>query len=182
MFLSCICKIARKYHLTWKLKKCQWFPKAVEYVGVDISTKGNSPAASKSKMLIEWPYPKSPRAIMSFIGFAIFYMKWIPYFELRILPLRNLIKKYHLDHKFKKGEIPPACEKVYKEIKTAILSKPILQRADIKKRFYLKTDFSSAGLGFALCQPDNSPEALAAMHAEDKGGECQFDLLTSSKL
>jgi hypothetical protein len=26
IIIHCICKIARKYHLTWKLKKAQWFP------------------------------------------------------------------------------------------------------------------------------------------------------------
>ena len=61
--------IACKHHLTWKLEKC--LPKAVEYVGVDISTDGNSPATSKFKMMKEWPLPSSPRDIMSFIGFSI---------------------------------------------------------------------------------------------------------------
>lgn len=55
--------------------------------------------------------------------------------------------------------------------KQTLISKPILQRADIRKRFYLKTDFSAKGLGYALCQPDDSKEAIAAMKAEDKGGE-----------
>ena len=46
-----------------------------------------------------------------------------------------------------------------------------LVRYDFTKRFYLKTDFSSKGLGFALCQPDSSPEAIAAMKREDAGGD-----------
>ena len=29
ILLECICRIARKYHLSWKLKKCQWFPKKI---------------------------------------------------------------------------------------------------------------------------------------------------------
>eukprot|EP00957_Ditylum_brightwellii_P186562 14204334-Ditylum_brightwellii.AAC.1 len=28
----------------WKLKKCQWAPKELEFVGFDISIQGNSPA------------------------------------------------------------------------------------------------------------------------------------------
>ena len=47
IILECIAMIARKYHLTLKLKKCQWFPKEIEFVGVDISKSGNSPAKSK---------------------------------------------------------------------------------------------------------------------------------------
>ena len=37
ILLECIVIIARKYHLTLKLKKCQWFPREVEFVGVDVS-------------------------------------------------------------------------------------------------------------------------------------------------
>ena len=41
------CIVARKYCLTWKLKKCQWFPEKIESVEVDVSKHGNSPATSK---------------------------------------------------------------------------------------------------------------------------------------
>ena len=87
ILLKCICEISRKYNLSWKLKKCQWFPKKVEFVGVDISVDGNMPAQSKFGMLIVWKYPSKPREIISFIGFAIFYFRWIPYFEMKVSPL-----------------------------------------------------------------------------------------------
>jgi hypothetical protein len=48
LMICCVCMIARKYHLTWKLKKSQWLPSKVEFVGVDIHRKrGNLPAQSK---------------------------------------------------------------------------------------------------------------------------------------
>jgi len=40
----------------------------------------------------------------------------------------------------------------------------------------LKTDYSARKIGFALCQPDNSKESLAAMKREDAGGECEFNI------
>lgn len=100
IIIGCVCKIARKYHLTWKLKKCQWFPQEVEFVGVDISVKGNSPATSKFERLAQWRVPETPRDIMSFIGFAIFYLRWISHFELKVKPLRQLIKDFPADHQF----------------------------------------------------------------------------------
>eukprot|EP00978_Attheya_sp_CCMP212_P039627 scaffold207860_cov39-Attheya_sp.AAC.1 len=39
--LCAVCTVPRKYHLTWKLKKCRLFPKKFEYVGVDLSIEGN---------------------------------------------------------------------------------------------------------------------------------------------
>jgi hypothetical protein len=71
---------------------------------------------------------------------------------------------------------------IFESVRDQILSKPILQRASIKTRFYLKTDFSSLGLGFALCQPDDNEESLAAMQREDEGGECEFDFNITSLL
>ena len=47
IIFECICIIAMKYHLTWTLKKAQFFPKEIEFVGVDIAISGNSPARSK---------------------------------------------------------------------------------------------------------------------------------------
>jgi hypothetical protein len=53
-------------------------------------------------------------------------------------------------------EFKEECGKVFEDIRDHIMAKPILQRANISKRFYLKTSFSSLGLGFALCQPDGA--------------------------
>jgi hypothetical protein len=119
---------------------------------------------------------------MTFISFAIFYARWIPFFELKIQPLRKIIASNPLDDTFTSGTFTIEHHNLYGYIKDRILSAPILQRANIKKRFYLKSDFYSKGLGFALCQPDTSPEALAAMHREDAGGACEFDLLSKSDL
>ena len=88
----CVCIVARKYCLTWKLKKCRWFPQELEFVGVDVSKYGNSPAKSKFELLKRWKQPTTARAVMGFIGFTMFYMRWIAYFELKITPLRDLIR------------------------------------------------------------------------------------------
>jgi hypothetical protein len=73
-----------------------------------------------------------------------------------------LLLDYPIDHTFLKGEFTQAHEQVYNDIRNGILSTPILQRATIKKQFYLKT-VSSLGLGFNLSQPDNPAAALQAM-------------------
>jgi hypothetical protein len=159
---KCVCLIARKYHLTWKLKKAQWMPPSIEFVGVDVySDGGNTPAQSKDSILSNWKIPSTPRHVLGFIGFAIFYLRWCPWFELKIKPLRNIISEYTLDHTFLPTEFNSSCIQIFHDIRDHILAKPILQRANIRKRFYLKTDFSSLGLGFALCQPDDSDESIS---------------------
>ena len=44
---KCVFIVVRKYCLTWKLKKCKWFPSKLEFVGKDVSKEGISPARSK---------------------------------------------------------------------------------------------------------------------------------------
>ena len=180
LLARCVCIVARKYQLTWKLKKARWLPETIEFVGVDIHQNGgNSPAASKDILLKHWKVPATPRDALAFIGFAIFYLRWLPWFEQEIRPIRATISEFHLDHEYLPGQFPAAAIAAFHSVRKQILSKPILQRADIKKRFYLKTDFSAIGLGFALCQPDNQPESLAAMAREDAGGACEFDFALS---
>ena len=183
MIIRCVCKIARKYHLTWKLKKAQWFPQSIEFVGVDLhQTGGNSPAKSKEPTLKAWKQPETPRDILAFIGFAIFYLKWLPWFEIKAQPLRKIISSYPLDHQLTESEFDKDTVAVFEYIREFLLSAPILQRADYWKRFYLKTDFASKGLGFALCQPANDEASIAAMKREDAGGECEFEFTRSSLL
>jgi hypothetical protein len=137
---------------------------------------GNIPARSKHVLLHNWKAPNRARASLSFVGFAIFYLKWMPWFELKIAPIRKIIKDSGLDEELVASPDTKKANQVQEYVKAFLLSEPILQRANIHKRFYfLKTDFSAKGLGYALCQPDDTPEALAAMRREDEGGKCEFD-------
>ena len=180
LLVRCICLISRKYHLTWKLKKAQWLPSKVEFVGVDLHRDGgNTPAESKDIILENWKIPSTPREAMGFIGFAIFYLRWCPWFEQTISPIREAMSDFTLDHTFSAEQFPPPAIAAFHKVRRHILSKPILQRANIEKRFYLKTDFSALGLGFALCQPDDSDESIAAMQREISGGPCEFDFAVS---
>jgi hypothetical protein len=77
VLVRCVCLIAGKYSLTWKLQKSRCFPDKVEFMGVDVSKQGNPPASSKNERIQAWKQPSNPRAIMSFISLAIFYNRWI---------------------------------------------------------------------------------------------------------
>jgi hypothetical protein len=43
MTRCCVCLIAQKYHLTWKLKKSRWLPSKAKFVRVDIHKTSSSP-------------------------------------------------------------------------------------------------------------------------------------------
>jgi hypothetical protein len=175
VLLEVIFTIARRHSLNWKLKKCDFFPKIVEFVGHDLTKEGNLPADSKSTLLESWPKPSTIRDISSFLGFTNFYSRYIPFFKQRIRELRHLIREKEYSHELREGEWTDAADSEFHDIRDAILSKPLLQRVLRSKRLYLG-NFSKIGMGFWTAQPGNDEESLEAMRAEDACSPCLFEL------
>ena len=49
--LSCICRVFKKYHYSFKLNKCNVLQPRCEYIRIDITKDGNIPASSKYQKL-----------------------------------------------------------------------------------------------------------------------------------
>ena len=83
----------------------------------------------------------------SFVGMVLFYSKYIPYLEMRIKALRQLLKAY-----FRKPITTmawsPSLLLMLQDIKDQITSLPILARYDPVKPIFLKTDWSAEGMGW----------------------------------
>ena len=112
------------------------------------------------------------RDVSSFLGFMNFYATYIPWFEERAAPLRELAK---LDMQ---SNIEPLMKeehfKAREDLIMAILSDPCLARFDYKKRPYLLADFSKRGFGCNLFQTADAAASMAAMRREMEGGNCEF--------
>ena len=84
-YIRAILTISRRHSLSWKLKKCHFFPEQVEFVGHDITKQGNTPTTSKIPLLSSWPIPKTARDISSFNGFSnapYFIHPWMEIFKI----------------------------------------------------------------------------------------------------
>jgi hypothetical protein len=129
-------------------------------VGVDVCANGNRPAQSKHVLLQTWPEPTEVRCIAKFVGFAQFYSRWIPTFELRISALRAITTNDYSE------PIGPywntAAKAEFDDICMALLSDPVIKRFDHTKLVVLRTDFSSYGFGFVLLQPGNNQASIDA--------------------
>ncbi len=163
-YLESILIVSRRHNLSWKLKKCDFFPEKVEFVGHNLTQRGNQPAHSKDPLLKNWRDPEYVRDISSFIGFGHFYSRYIPYFEERIQHLRSIIKNREFTSKIKPSDWIGKGDKECADIKEAILLlKPLLRRVDKNKPIYLRTDFSAKGMGYVILQPGDDAESIAAM-------------------
>ena len=97
----------------------------------------------------EWEVPKLGQSMHAFAGLGLFYSKYAPYLEMRIKPLRQLLKTY-----FKKT-IPtiawyPNLLLLFQDIKYQVTSSPILVRYYPTKLTFLKTNWSAEGMGWIL--------------------------------
>ena len=130
-------------NLSLSLKKYLFCPERMEFVGHDVCTDGNRPAQSKHSLLKTWQPFKVARDIHSFLGFLNFYNNYIPYFEQRVEPLRDLAK-LDLDTEVS-SLMADEHHKAREDMIMAILSDPCASRYDFNKRPYLLTNFSKKG-------------------------------------
>ena len=159
-YMRCQLQVCQAYNLSLKLSKSHIFPSRFEFVGVDVCADGNRPALSKHVLLQTWPEPTEVRCIAKFVGFAQFYSRWIPTFELRITALRAITS-----NEYSEPIGPywtPAAKAEFDDIRMALLSDPVIKRFDHTKLVVLRTDFSSYGFGFVLLQPGNDKASIDA--------------------
>ena len=173
IYLECVCKVFQKYRASLRLDKCDFLKKRVEF-GYDLLADGNCPAASKFNMINDWILPATEQSLHSVVGLVIFYNKYAPYLEMHIKPLRKLLKTY-----FRKNisVMPwsPSLVELFRDIKISITSSPVLARCDPGKPIFLKTDWSSEGMGYILIQPGNDKEFAETTTLLLKTGERIFD-------
>ena len=136
----------RQHSLFAKLEKCEFDLQSVEFLGYIISQDGISMAPDKVKAVQDWPQPTTPTGIMSFLGFANFYRRFIPNFAKAAKPLTDLTKK---DNPFSWTE---DTSNAFESIKAAIISETMLHFPDPTRQFTLETDASDYAIGAALRQ------------------------------
>jgi hypothetical protein len=170
------------HRVSLKLRKTRFLPSSAEFVGMDLKAEGNAPASSKYGAIKKLSRPRTFGDLHMLIGLFVWYHPWIPWFEDRVAPWRNILKKKPPvdtpkpeEAKLMESLWKPQHNALLEEFKLSILSGPVLKRPDWDRPFYVKTDWSSRAKGGVLCQPDCSPEAEVAIKRELEGADSEFD-------
>ena len=152
----------KEFNLKIKPKKSFFFQAEVNFLGHILSKKGASPNPEKVAKIKDWPIPKTPKEVHSFVGLASYYRRFIPNFAKWAGPLHGLIILAATQQKvrqgiMKKNEIPEfvwssECQEGFDNLKKALISAPILAYPDYSKPFILETDASLKGLEAVLSQ------------------------------
>ena len=149
-------------HLKIKPKKSYFFQTSLNFLGHILSSKGVLPNPEKVDNVRDWPVPKTPKEVHSFVGLASYYPRFIPNFAKWAGPLLSLIIPASFKQKICKGEMKksdlpefqwtPACQEGFDQLKKALTGAPILAYPDYSKPFILETVASLKGLGAMLSQ------------------------------
>ena len=177
--MTCQFQVYLSQNLSIFLKKCVFFSKRMELLGIDCCNNGNCPVMSKKEVYKHWPPFVVARDIASFLGFMNFYSKFIPYFEHRAAPLCALVK-LEMTAPVEKV-LTPTHHTAHANLIDALVSDPCIARYVSTKRNFLLTDYSRLGFGCEIFQPSDDPASLATMQREVEGGDCEF-LLPKSLL
>ena len=187
-YFRCALDVLLKYRVTIRLKKCQWLPPTIEFVGIQLGPNGNSPAQSKFPAFAKLPPPNTFGDLRILIGMFGFYQEYIPLFQTRIAPWRKLQAGQPLpgqlkpqdERDFFKGFWLPEHQTLLDELKKELISGLlVMARPNPNRRFYVKTDWSRLAMGAVLMQARDDDKSELAESLEAQGGPCLFELQTN---
>ena len=182
----------RSHGLKIKPSKCQFFHKEVKYLGHIVSGEGVKVDPDKIAVIKDWKTPESEKELRSFLGLAGYYRKFIKGFSQIASPLHATLSKQENKNTGKKistKQIPfkkkwnSKCSIAFENLKSCLMSTPILGFPDFRSPFILETDASFDGLGAVLSQQQESGKVVIAYASRSlRPGEKNMSNYSSLKL
>lgn len=149
--LEKILKKLRNANLKIQLDKSEFMKQETEFLGHIITTSGIKPNPNKIKAINDFPIPRTPKQIKSFLGLVGYYRKFIKDFAKIAKPMTNCLKKD------KRIDINNSeYKEAFNKLKLLITTDPILAYPDYSKKFVLTTDASNYAIGAVLSQENHA--------------------------
>lgn len=142
--LSLVLERCKETNLILNWEKCHFMVKHGIVLGHLISSKGIEVDKAKIDLIAKLPLPTSVKDIISFLGHAGFYRRFINDFSKISSPLCHLLAK---DVPFVFNE---ACLEAFNTLKKLLTSAPIIQGPNWDLPFELMCDASDYALGVVL--------------------------------
>ena len=114
-----------------KQSKCAFGCVEVEYLGHIISGQGVKFDTKKTEVMLQWPIPKSVKALRGFLGLTRYYRKFIQGFGVIAAPLNALLKKEAF-------QWTSQADSAFNAFKLAVSRPPVLALPDFSKLFVVE--------------------------------------------
>ncbi|GJX68856.1 putative reverse transcriptase domain-containing protein [Tanacetum coccineum] len=142
--LKLILELLKKEKFVGKFSKCEFWLQEVHFLGHVVNSKGIHVDPSKTEAVKNWKPSKSPTKILSFLGLAGYYRRFITNFLKIAKPLTLLTQKE------KKFEWSNELENAFHTLKDMLYDAPILALTKGADDFVVYYDASNQGFGCIL--------------------------------
>ena len=132
--------------VTLNYEKCKFRQTSIKFLGEKLSDKGIEPDPDKIGTIQNWDRPHDEQTLKSFFGMLNFVGRFIPNLASRTPALRSLLKKeavwlWDENH-----------DKEFQDMKSAMITHPVLSFYDPVKQHKISNDASKDGIGSVLLQ------------------------------
>lgn len=155
--LKIVAERLRNANLTISLDKSRFCRKKVTYLGYLLTGEGVSIDNSRIEPILNYSRPKCVKDVRRLLGLCGFYQRFIQNYSRIVSPISDLLKKEK--NKFTWTE---AAEGGFQELKTALISAPILANPDFSLPFEIESDASDNAVGAALVQKVDGETKIVA--------------------
>ncbi len=147
----------RTSRLKFRLNKCSFFKRNIEFAGHMLSSTGISITPSKIQDVTKLAPPTMVAEVRSLLGFTNFLWDHVSHYAAIAQPIQDLIPKVQGKKKASILEFwTPGCQQAFNYLKASLLRNTILWFPDANQPFVLYTDASKHHMAAVLLQ-GNAP-------------------------
>ena len=149
-------------------EKCYFMERKVKFLGHVVGEHGIETDPDKIDKVRNYPTPKNPDELRSFLAFCGYYRKFVKDFAKVTRPLSDLLpptstkKKNKCNKQTFDWKWEDEHQKTFDKMKEILTSPPILAYPEFDKPFEVHTDASSHGLGAVLYQEKEGRKRVVA--------------------
>ena len=121
--------------LKCKPSKCEILRDSINYLVRMVDRHGVRPDPEAVEAVLTWKAPRTDTQLLSFLGFANYYRKFIKGYVDKVYPMQKLMR-----NKGKKFEWSDEAEVAFENIKRKLCEAPVLGMPTEKGMYVLDTD------------------------------------------
>ena len=140
----------KSLNMLLKFSKCKFFLQEIEFLGHVVSGKGVKPDQRKVEAIARCQPPKNVKELRSFLGAVNHFRRFIHRCAQREMPLLELLRR---ENKWVWG---PGQQASFEDLRTCLMTPPILRHANFSKPFIVFTDASDTTISATLMQREEN--------------------------